>query len=251
MRGSRRWAAGLAAAAVLCLGGGLVWAAAAGATRDGSVQVSLAGAAFTERPTGPLFAADGLAPGGATTAVLGVRSNGAAEELTVRLLPASGGGALAGAVRFAVDVGDTATGPFRPVWRGGALALAGGVATGMRVGGGTDRWVRLTAAVPASSGNEIAGATLRFGLRVQLGGPGSTGVSVGGASGPAGAGGSGGGVSVGGSGNGVSGGGLSLDPLGATGVPVLLLLVGAGLLGAAGGLLLLATCSRSGRTASP
>jgi hypothetical protein len=249
MRALRRWAAALAAAALVCLGGGLAWAATT--TGDPALQVSVGGAAFTDRPAGPLFAADNLAPGASTAAVLGVRSRGSAEPLTLRLLPGDSAGALARAVTFTVEVGDTAAGPFRTVWRGSAAGLGAGVGTGALVGSRADRWIRLTAAVPASSGNEVAGAALHFGLRVQLSavdGSGTGGVSVGGAEGPAGGSGTGGGVQApGGSGT----DGVSIGPISATGVPLALLLAGAGLLGGAGALLLVATCSRSGRTASP
>lgn len=232
MRRARWWAALAAVAAIVCLGGGLAWAAASPHAPSPPLQVSLAGAPFTSDPVGPLFVADGLAPGRSAVVVLGVRVGSAPEVLSLQLLPTADDDALAPATRFDLEVGAAPDGPFRSVWSGGTGSFAAGVRTGVSVGRGADRWVRLTATVPAASGNEVAGATLRFGLRVQvaaIGGSGVEGVSVGGA---------------GQSGHGVEG--VSAGPVSVTGAPLLLLVTGGVLLGGAGGgLLWIAGRSRS------
>lgn len=235
----QRGSALVTAAAILCL---LIGAFGANAAADdnGKVQLSVGGRGFTANPVGPLLDTSGLAPGTSAAATLGVRSRFAvATELSVRLThvhdddngcnPAeaavdstcgAGQGDLGHAAVATLEVATAERGSYRPVWRGAAERLVGGVAAGLTVPGHADRWLRLTVAVPPQVGNVIESDTFTFGLRVVLAGNGASG-------------GSGvGGVDTGGhSGNGTGG-------LAATGFSTVLFVSGGALLLLAGAMLL-------------
>ena len=219
------------AAALACLVGGLVVPSSADAARDGVVQVALPGQQFTSAPAGPLLEVDSLVPGETTSEVLGVRNTEAgADELGLRFVVVHDS-ELGAALRFAVAVADAPSGPFTETWTGTAGQLSSGIDAGATVRSGADRWVRISAALPGTTGNAVEADTFDFRLRVELVTRSEIkGITIG----PPGAAGAGGG-----------GGRLAV-----TGFPQALLLAGGALLVVAGALLLrsAAVTRRSGRS---
>lgn len=232
----RRWGIAALAAALCCLVLGVLLPPSADAAGGGRVQVSLPGQSFTAHPSGSLFQVGGLAPGAATSAVLGVRSGfGGDTALRLKLLdvhdddngctPAEtavdhscgvGGGDLGAAVVFTVATSTTRSGTFAPAWTGTVAQLKQGAATQVVLRAHEQRWLQVTAALPATVGDEIQSDTLGFRLRVELAA--SSGIA---------------GVSVGpGDSHGASGHGV--DSLALTGASVSLLTVGGVLLLLAG-----------------
>jgi hypothetical protein len=269
-RWTARWDVRLLVLALGCLIGGLGWAGSVRAAGDDAVQVAVGGAAFTDHPAGGLLDVSGLAPGGSVSVTFGVRTSATVPE-SLALTSVStrndenGCGAAEAAVdhtctgrtgelglelAFTIVAGLGPSGPYRQVWQGSAAMLGGGVGTGVSVAAGADRWIRLTATVPASAGDEIEGDAFLFALRVQLTGsaPGGGGVTIGAGHQPASGGVAGTGAHAGrGHAGGVVLGGVSL-----TGRPLALFLAGAALLGGAGALLALAgTRRRRGPRADP
>jgi hypothetical protein len=231
-------------AAVVCLVAGLVLPSPADAARNGVLQVALPGGPFTSAPAGPLLDVDSLVPGGSTSQVLGVRSaSTGAGELELRFLAVhdddngctspeavvdtscgTGGGELGTALRFALAVADAPDGTYVRTWSGTAAQLERGIDAHTVVTRGADRWVRLSATLPGSTGDEVQSDTFGFRLRVELAASQAfEAVTIG----PAGSGGS------------TSGGG----PLALTGTAGVLLLAGAVLLLLAGGMVLWAAAA--------
>lgn len=254
----RRTALLLALAALLCLIGGAWGAGTATADRNGKVELAVGGRAFTAQPEGPLLDTAALAPGVRIRAVLGVRSRFHVRTgLSLRLVdvhdddngcpPAearvdrtcgTGQGDLGRAVVLTVDAATSPAGPFRQVWQGAATGLGTATPVAVVVPAMGDRWLRITASVPATEGNAVQTDTLRFGLRAVLqgeGARGSSGVD---------------GARAGDSGHGHSGAGSGVLGLASTGLSTALFVIGAGLLVAAGAVLLSAGRSRRGVTSA-
>ncbi len=252
-----RWGVRVLVLALAGMAGGLAWAGSVQAAGDGAVQVAINGAPFTDHPAAGLLDVTGLAPGSARSATFGVRTAAtAAESLSLRVLTTQtvedgcgaaearctgSTGELGLELTFAIAEAPSSSGPYHQVWHGSAATLGGGVATGVSVAAGADRWIRLTATVPTAAGNEIEGEAFRFALRVQLTG-GGAGVTIGEGHGPVsgGVGGPAGGAQPGGAHSGSAhAGGVVIGGVSLTGAPLAVLLAGAALLGVAGSLLVL------------
>lgn len=218
------------AAALACVAAGLVVPSAAGAARDGVVQVALPGQPFTSTPAGPLLDVHSLVPGETTSEFVGVRDTAAgADELRLRFV-AVHDSELGAALRFAVAVADAPSGPFTQTWTGTAAQLTGGIDAGTTVRSGADRWVRISATLPWAAGDAVEGDAFDFRLRIELVTRSEIkGITIG----PPGA---------------ASGG--AAGPLALTGAPTVLLLAGGLLLVVAGAMLYhsAATSRRSIRT---
>jgi hypothetical protein len=212
----RRGAAASLAAAACCVLMGMLLPAGANPVRRGPVEVALPGRPFTSAPDGPLLDVDRLVPGASTSAVIGIRNGfGAAAATQLRLVDVHdddngcpppeaavdrscgvGGGEIADALVFRVAVATTRTGAYTGTWRGSARQLRRGIAAGLTVPSGGERWLRLTAMLDPDAGNEIQSDTLGFRLRLVLATSlGTAGVSAG----PGGVGGAGGLAYTGGS----------------------------------------------------
>jgi hypothetical protein len=232
----RRWGFAAFAAALCCLVLGVLLPPSADAAAGGRVQVSLPGQGFTAHPGGSLFQIGGVAPGTSTSALLGVRSGfGGDTTLGLKLLDVHdddngctpsealvdrscgvGDGDLGSSVVFTVATSASRSGTFAPAWTGTVAQLQRGAATQVMLQAHEQRWLRVTAALPAAVGNEIQSDTFGFRLRVELAA--TSGIA---------------GVSVGtGSSHGASGHGV--DSLALTGASVSLLTVGGALLLLAG-----------------
>lgn len=196
----RRWGLAALAAALCCLVLGVLLPPSADAAAGGRVQISLPGKSFTARPSGSLFQVGGLAPGTSTSALLGVRSGfGGDTTLRLRLLDVHnddngctaaearidhscgvGGGDLGTAVVFTLATSKSRSGTFATAWTGTVAQLQQGVATDVVLRAHAQRWLRVTAALPAAVGNEVQSDTFGFRLRVELeAASGVAGVSVG------------------------------------------------------------------------
>jgi hypothetical protein len=236
----RRIGALLGALAVLCLLGAASSARAAHVARP-KVELSVAGAAFSGEPNGPLMDTHALAPGVSISADLGVRSgfdgatavslqlvgvrnddNGCTRpETRVDTTCGRGQGDLEQALTMTVAAADARAGDYQQVWSGSAEQLAHITTIGLSVPKRADRWLRITATVPATVGNIVQSDTFGFGLRVTLAGSGGS------------------------SSSGVAGAHTSRTPSGhgtqglaATGFELVLFLIGAALLIASGTALL-------------
>ncbi len=224
--------------AALCIVGAVVAAHSAGAPGDQGPQVSVSGKQFTGNPTQGLFDVSGIVPGGGSDALLGVRAGSAgASKVVLRLIavhddengcrPAerrtdrscgTGAGELGDALVFTVSTASTSAGTYRQVWRGTVAQFKRGADTDTVLAPRADSWVRVRAMLPTGTGNEVQSDGFRFGLRVDVvDGLGTEGVSVGTGSGGAHSG--------------------ATSGVSATGLPLALLLAGAGLLVACGALL--------------
>ena len=193
----RRIGAYCALVASLCVGAGLALPASAHAEQGGHVLLSVNGADFTTMPADPLLDTRSLSPGRALTAQLGVRSGfGVGTKLTLSLIDVhdddngcsaaesevdqtcgAGQGDLGARLAMTVDLATKQTGPFRTVWSGSADQLAQSVALDGAVPAKGERWLKLTAAVPASVGNIVQSDSIIFGVRVVLSGNGAHGGS--------------------------------------------------------------------------
>jgi hypothetical protein len=181
----------------LCLLGGLFGPGTASADRNGKVELAIGGRPFTSQPTGPLVDTSRLAPGIGVSATFGVRSrfdvattmslqltnirdddNGCgAPEARVDTTCGKGQGDLGHHLIVTIAEAPTRDGQFHQVWQGQALQLTKILSLGVQVPGNTDRWLRLSAAVPASVGNIVESDTFRFGLQLVLAGNGVSGGS--------------------------------------------------------------------------
>lgn len=188
MRQRRRLGPALLVAALGCLALGVLLPGGAEAADGQRVQVSVDGAAFSATPTAPAFDLSGLVPGDSHTAVIGVRSGfRLPSALTVRVVdvaasddgctPAesavdagcgSGPGQLGARAEITLALGQRSDGPFRDVWTGSPDRLASGVDLPGRVAVTGTEFVRMTAALPASVGNEVQTDRYAFGVRVEL-----------------------------------------------------------------------------------
>jgi hypothetical protein len=235
------------------------------------VELSINGAAFTTSPGAPLLTLNNLAPGQSSTGTIGVRNGyGDGGDLALQTVdvhnlengcnhpellagdttcgnPGDGDGELGDAFTLTVQFGDSIAGPWgAPVFTGTVNALKAVAHLGVTVPGGADRYLLVTATLPAPTGNQVQTDSISFDLRVNLstnagggGGvvPGGGGTPGGGGNNPGGntpggdtTGGNTGGAGVGGvavgPGNGGSGGhGPSSSGTGGlaiTGVPVLM-----------------------------
>lgn len=264
-RWTTRWDVRVLVLAVACLLGGMGWAGSVRAASNDAVQVAVGSAPFTDHPAGGLFDVSGLAPGGSTSVTFGVRTAATtAEALSLRLVStrndengcgtaeaavdrtcAGATGELGLELTFALAAAPSRGGPYRQVWQGSAATLDSGVATGASVEARADKWLRLTATVPASAGDEIEGDAFRFALRVQLTVSGAGGVTIGEGRQPAAGGVAGAGAHAGSA----RSGGVIIGGVSLTGRPLALLLVGAALLGTAGALLVVSGTRRRRPTA--
>ncbi len=193
----RRFALLSALLAVLCLTLGVVWSGSAGADA-GKVLVSVNGAGFAAHPAGPLLDTAGLAPGQSVSATLGVRSgfgvgvklslalidvhnddNGCtAAEAQVDVTCGSGQGEIADRLVMTIQRATHKTGPYRSIWTGTAAELEHAVGVDAAVPAKGERWLTMTATLPAAVGNVVQSDTLTFGVRVVLSGNGATGSSA-------------------------------------------------------------------------
>lgn len=187
----RRIGALLAVLAAACLAGGAMRASAAPPAQP-KIELAVGAASFSAAPSGPLLDTRTLAPGVSISADLGVRSgfdvatavslqlidvhdddNGCtAPEARVDTTCGGGQGDLGHALTMTVAAASAQSGAYRPVWTGSAETLAGNTAIGLHLPKGAERWLRITASVPASVGNVVESDTFRFGLQVTLAGSG-------------------------------------------------------------------------------
>lgn len=179
-------------AALACLSLALFGTNSASANRNGKVQLSVNGAAFSAHPDGPFVDTNHLAPGRGFHGLLGLRSRFAVPtRLSLQLsdvrdddngCPPSearidstcgrGQGELARNLRVTISAAATAAGHYFRVWSGRASALERSTTLHLRMPAKTDRWLRISGEVPRDVGNIIESDTLHFGLRVVLAGGG-------------------------------------------------------------------------------
>jgi hypothetical protein len=150
------------------------------------VEIDL-GSGFTTDPHGTVLDTSRLAPGSSVSGTLGVRSDFAGtSDLNLKFVditaqngcaPAQladgepcgqGSGQLDDQLVFNVDVGDSRDGAFTPAWSGHAAELEDGVSVPGEVQESQPRWVKLSATLPYSSGNETQNDRFGFGLQVTL-----------------------------------------------------------------------------------
>jgi hypothetical protein len=182
----------------LCLALGLAWPGNAGADGSGKVLLSVDGAAFSAHPDGALVDIAGLSPGESVSGRLGVRSGfGVGVRLSVGLIDvhdddngcttaearvdATCGarqGELADRLVMTISSAAQATGRHRVVWTGSAKQLEHAVTLDGVLPAGGERWLSVTAALPAAVGNIVQSDTLTFGVRVVLAGNGVRGGSA-------------------------------------------------------------------------
>lgn len=176
----------LLGSAATCLLAGLFLPQSAGAARDGGLQVALPGQGFAG-PSGDAFDVRALTPGQSASLVLRVRlpvhvggelwlrfidvhedDNGCtpAEALVDRSC-GLGGGELGGALTFAASSASDREGTYTVRWVGTVADLQRGADIGMLLPNAA-RWIRLTAALPTSAGNDVQSDSLAFRLRVEL-----------------------------------------------------------------------------------
>ena len=178
-----------------CLLAALLLPGSANADAHHDVEVSVAGGSFTSYSSRPLLDVSALGPGDSTAAVMGVRStmrsagvlylrmhgvhdddNGCARpERTVDTTCGRGEGDLGQQLRFTVATAAHEHGNYTARWSGTAAGLIGTVDTHLSVASNATRWVRMTAALPASAGRRVESDTFRFGLGVIVRGKAGTG----------------------------------------------------------------------------
>jgi hypothetical protein len=193
----RRIGASCALLAALCLGFGFALSASAQAEQGSHVLLAVNGGGFTSTPPGPLLDTTSLAPGRSRAAQLGVRSAfGVGTKLTLDLFDVhdddngctaaesvidrtcgDGQGDLGPRLLITVDLATKPTGPYRTVWTGSADQLARSVTLDGAVPAKGERWLHLTAMVPAAVGNVVQSDSITFGVRVVLSGNGAHGGS--------------------------------------------------------------------------
>lgn len=179
-------------AAFACLGLALLGTNSASANRNGKVQLSVQGAAFSAHPVGPFVDTNRLAPGRGFHGLLGVRSRfGVATRLSLQLTDVRdddngcpppearidatcgrGQGELARHLRVTVSAAAVPGGSYSRVWSGRASALERSATLHLRMPAKADRWLRISGEVPRNVGNIIETDTLHFGLQVVLAGSG-------------------------------------------------------------------------------
>jgi hypothetical protein len=158
----------------------------ASATSRGYLRINL-GQGFTTAPRGPLIDMTQLAPGLSTSAVMGVhngfRSTSAlylAFDNVVEHGAAGSARSLLDELRINISLGASRSARYTQVWSGSMRQLAHAVAIDDAVRAGTDQWVRVTAALPMTVGDEVESSVIGFGIHVQLdSASGSDGVEVG------------------------------------------------------------------------
>lgn len=155
----------------------------ASATSRGYLRINL-GDGYTSAPRGPLIDMTQLAPGLSTSAVMGVH-NGfhSASELYLgfdNLVVHGASRSLFDELRINIAIGASRTGRYTSSWSGSMRQLSHAVAIDQAVPAGSDRWVRVAAALPISAGDEVESSVIGFGIHVQLdGASGRDGVEVG------------------------------------------------------------------------
>lgn len=187
------------AAALLAVG---MWALGQwpAAASPAGIEVDVAGTGFTASPSANLIDVSRLVPGASASGVLGVR-NTTSNPVSVTLqfvdvhasengcthperaaadgCHASGPGQLRDALRFTISLGSGRSGPYSATWTGTVAALQRGVGLGGELPADGTQWVRLTAGLPGSTGNEVQSDTFGFDLRVALSGAGAATASSG------------------------------------------------------------------------
>ncbi len=175
---------------IALLTGVLIGADPAGAAaQSGRLEIDMSdGAGFTVSPHGALIDTDRLAPGRAAAGTMGIRNgssdpadlslqvtdvtdreNGctAAEKLVDRTCGV-GVGEIGRDLIFGLATSNTRTGTYWPSWSGTAAQLKRGVLVTQAIAPGTAQWVRMTVALPMSSGNVTQTDTFGFAVRVML-----------------------------------------------------------------------------------
>ncbi|GAB2457043.1 hypothetical protein [Jatrophihabitans fulvus] len=169
----RRWFAGLAAAAVLCVGGSVALASPADvAPSRPALEVGVDGHDYSTMPSAAL-SLDGAAPGSTTATDLAIRSGlDRATSLSLRLIPDDCAGCqadpLSDSLSVEVSSAEAPSGPYVQVWSGTGRDLGGDVDTDVVLAPGGDAWVRVAVGIPTSSGNEVADRLVAFALRITL-----------------------------------------------------------------------------------
>lgn len=149
------------------------------------VEIDLGGG-FTSDPRGTVLDTSRLAPGLTSSGTFGVRSGFAGtSDLQLKFVGVSahngcapihdagqfcdqGSGDLENELVFDVAVGDARRGPYASTWSGHAADLEHGVVLHGSVQSTQPRWVRLSATLPASAGNETQNDRFAFALQVTL-----------------------------------------------------------------------------------
>jgi hypothetical protein len=145
------------------------------------------GNGFTTDPHGTVVDTSRLAPGLTVSGTFGVRSDYAGDsDLDLKFVDVSahngcppaavasgdpcpqGPGDLRDELVFDVAVGDSRDGPFTSAWSGYAAELENDVSIRGTVHESQPRWVRLSATLPLSAGDETENDQFGFGLRVTL-----------------------------------------------------------------------------------
>ena len=200
---SPRWRAGgaLLMAALGCLLAAVLLAGSAGADPHPDVQVSVAGGPFTDVSPQPLLDVSALAPGGSTSAVLGVRSglrstadlylrlsdvhdddNGCVRpEQAVDTTCGPNGGEIGSVLQFRIETADQPGGVYTTRWAGPADQLHHAMDTALEFAAQATKWVRMTASLSPDAGRSVESDTYRFTLDVVLRGAGGGGrIEIGG-----------------------------------------------------------------------
>jgi hypothetical protein len=187
--GARAACTALVALIVVVLATMLIPGTAGAATRSGRLEIDMSdGAGFTLSPHGALIDTTRLAPGRTTSGTMGIRNGSAGPaDLSVQVTdvtdrengcaraeklvdPTCGAGAgeIGRDLIYSLATSDTRTGTFSPSWSGSAAQLERGVLISRAIAAGTARWVRMTVALPMSSGNTTQTDTFGFAVRVML-----------------------------------------------------------------------------------
>jgi LPXTG-motif cell wall-anchored protein len=143
---------------------------------------------FTASPRGALLDFDRLSPGGSTQGTFAVRNDAPnSGKLSIALRDVhdddngcrpsealvdhgcgDGQGELGSQTVLTVAASDNVGGPFRAVWTGSPRSLAQTRATVRTLPASATTWLRLTIALPASSGDETQTDELHFGVVLTL-----------------------------------------------------------------------------------
>jgi hypothetical protein len=172
------------ALAVVCLVAGAAIRSAAQTPPPKHLEIALPGhhAGFTDAPKGHLLDATRLAPGRTARAVMGIHNTAdgpAAVTLSMFGVTETDNCIDAGScshhgVRiqnqlvFAVDIAKTRTGRFTRAWTGPVSKLLDGAPLGPAFAADEVRWVRVSATLPASTGNGAQAERISFGLKISL-----------------------------------------------------------------------------------